>query len=481
MTTVREYVRLALERSEHLGHLALERYRALSTAGKLAVWLWASLHVLFGVLFWLIGPERIFASFAGLADRVRDLPLGWLVLSLVIVVTSIPPLVGYGTAQTLVGFAYGVLPGFYISASSCLVGGAVAFLVVRRLIGLFAPYIQRDKTFAALSRAVRVKGLPLIVLLRLCPFPYPYSNAFFASIETVSLQEFMLATLAITPKLLLHVFIGHRTYLFADPTSRHKMDSTTRWINGIFMVVGTLLGVGTSWYLYKLTMRYVEEAAEGEEDEQDALEAGLLQDVDELLDDADVFDDSDGGSSATKAHDDGTRNADQVADSTLYASPRVPEGALLDVGDSSAPDSTLEPPLRPRVSISYPRGAGPSRPSDLIDTEAEAEAEAGGEGEADGWGDAFSDYSAREGLRPSIELDSISIGRSPPPLPRTGSVGAKGHARGDSAAWGLNDDDGGDGGCGGGDEEGEESAPLDMEPVAQATLGFNGREKKRID
>lgn len=130
MVAAREYVRLALERSEHLGRLALERYRALSTAGKCAVWLWASLHVLFGALFWLIGPEAIFAAFAGLADRVRDLPHGWLLLSLVIVVTSIPPLVGYGTAQTLVGFAYGVLPGFYISAGSCLVGGAVAFLCV---------------------------------------------------------------------------------------------------------------------------------------------------------------------------------------------------------------------------------------------------------------------------------------------------------------------------------------------------------------
>lgn len=219
--TAREYVRFALERSEHLGTLALDRYRALSKPGKLAVWLWASLHVVFGALFWLIGPERIFAWFAGLADDVRETPHGWLILSVVIVVTSIPPLVGYGTAQTLVGFAYGVLPGFWISAASCLVGGALAFLVVRRLIGLFAPYIQRDKTFAALSRAVRVKGtfapalltgkrrvgpdslpadlpetgLPLIVLLRLCPFPYPYSNAFFASIETVSLQEFMLATL----------------------------------------------------------------------------------------------------------------------------------------------------------------------------------------------------------------------------------------------------------------------------------------------
>jgi uncharacterized membrane protein YdjX (TVP38/TMEM64 family) len=305
MMIAREYVRLALERSEHLGTLALDWYRALSKPGKLAVWLWASLHLVLGALFWLIGPERIFAWFARLADDVRETPNGWWILSLVIVVTSIPPLVGYGTAQTLVGFAYGVLPGFWISAASCLVGGAVAFLVVRRLIGLFAPYIQRDKTFAALSRAVRVKGalasssfsnpsahnlpadppgtagLPLIVLLRLCPFPYPYSNAFFASIETVSLQEFMLATLSVSVRrlvspsghgrsqqtslnwqshhtkaaavrfspsrplfrswsqgqsaenglaLLRHVFIGHRTYLFADPTSRHKMDSTTRWI-----------------------------------------------------------------------------------------------------------------------------------------------------------------------------------------------------------------------------------------------------------
>ena len=158
MMTAREYVRLALERSEHLGTLALDRYRALSKPGKLAVWLWVSLHLVFGALFWLIGPERIFAWFAALADDVRETPNGWWILSLVIVVTSIPPLVGYGTAQTLVGFAYGVLPGFWISAASCLVGGAVAFLVVRRLIGLFAPYIQRDKTFAALSRAVRVKG-----------------------------------------------------------------------------------------------------------------------------------------------------------------------------------------------------------------------------------------------------------------------------------------------------------------------------------
>ncbi|GAA5980241.1 hypothetical protein JCM10908_001584 [Rhodotorula pacifica] len=462
--SAREYVRLALARSEHLTNLALERYRSLSKTGKTAVWVWALLHFVFGALFWLIGPERIFAWFAGLADEVREMPNGWLLLSLVIVITSIPPLVGYGTAQTLVGFAYGVLPGFYISAGSCLVGGAVAFLVVRRLIGLFAPYIQRDKTFAALSRAVRVKGLPLIVLLRLCPFPYPYSNAFFASIETVSLQEFLLATLAITPKLLLHVFIGHRTYLFADPASRHKMDSTTRWINGIFMVVGTLLGIGTSWYLYKLTMRYVEEAAEG--DEQDALEAGLLQDVDELLDGVGTSGGEDeegthqhgrGGGEAEPEVYDGSRAVSSQKQKQQEAAVTgvVPEGDLLDVGTEPEPQPEPNPrPTRPPA----PAPALGRRSLALTDED------------ADGWGDAFSDYSGREGGRgDSIELDSRSTHE------KTAARQGRGHARGDSAAWGLDDDD--DGG------EEEELADLGDEGQGSPAVfaGLPSREKKRID
>lgn len=170
-----------LERAEHLTHVALERYRDLSLTGKAIVWFTALLNLVSGIGFLVIGPERIFAWFASLADDIRDMPYGWVLLSLIIVVTSIPPLIGYGTAQTLVGFAYGVAHGFVISAVSCLLGGAVAFLcalsldrahrvrsrlisvrgdcrLVRRLVHLFAPYLRRQKTFAALSRAVRVKG-----------------------------------------------------------------------------------------------------------------------------------------------------------------------------------------------------------------------------------------------------------------------------------------------------------------------------------
>ncbi|GAA5908179.1 uncharacterized protein JCM6883_004297 [Sporobolomyces salmoneus] len=272
-------------------------YESLNPRAKLLLWIWIALHIVGMIAFWWIGWENIFAWMAQLADNVRELRYGWLILSGIVVVTSLPPLIGYGTAQTLIGFAFGVMPGFFISAGSCLVGGVFAFVVVRKLVRFFAPFIHKDKTFQALSNAVRVKGLPLIVLLRLCPFPYPYSNAFFASVESVTLGQFFLATLTITPKLLLHVFIGHRTYLFADPTSRHRMDPFSRYLNLGFMLFGTLLGMGTSWYLYKTTMRFVEEAERerielgeegGDEEEGEGdLETGLLGRVDELLDEED--------------------------------------------------------------------------------------------------------------------------------------------------------------------------------------------------
>ncbi|GAA6047296.1 hypothetical protein JCM3770_001873 [Rhodotorula araucariae] len=268
-------------RAQEYGESAIARYRAMSCAGKAVVLGFFVLNLFFLVGFWVVGPEKVFEQFALWADFIAASPYGWAILFGIIVFTSVPPLLGYGTAQTLVGFAYGVWPGFAISAASCLAGGAFAFLVVRHFIRYFAPFVHQDTTFQALSRAVRAKGLPLMMMLRLCPFPYPWSNAFFASIETVTLGQFLLATLAITPKLLLHVFIGHRTYLFADPNSRHAMDPLSKWLNGAFVLLGTVLGAGTSWYLYRLTMRYVAESADL--DSAEDLEAGLLDEVDGML------------------------------------------------------------------------------------------------------------------------------------------------------------------------------------------------------
>ncbi|GAA5832254.1 hypothetical protein JCM11251_004296 [Rhodosporidiobolus azoricus] len=273
------------ELSQEYAQKALDRYRGLSPLWKALFWFWVAMHFVMIGGVWYIGMDTIFAYFAGLADSVRQLKFGWLLLSSIVVLTSLPPLIGYGTAQTIIGYAWGVYPGFFISAGSCLAGGAFAFLVLRRFIHWFAPYLKRNPTFDALSKAVKRRGLPLIIMIRLCPFPYPYSNLFFASIETVSFWEFILATLTITPKLLLHVFVGHRMYLMSDPNSPQNHDSTSYWLNMLLMFFGSLLGFGVSYYLYRETMRIVEETnaqVPGSEGETD-LEAGLLDDVDEML------------------------------------------------------------------------------------------------------------------------------------------------------------------------------------------------------
>lgn len=87
--------------------------------------------------------------------------------------------------------------------------------------------------------------------------------------------------------------------MFADPNERNKMDSSTRLINAIYIGLGTLIGAATSYYIYRLTMFYVQEA-----DFQNAanLEAGgLMSDVDELLGEDDDDEEDEDGDGVTRA------------------------------------------------------------------------------------------------------------------------------------------------------------------------------------
>lgn len=138
--------------------------------------------------------------------------------------------------------------------AGCVSGAVVSFILGRTLLAsVFRGLLKDDKIFKALSKAVKIKGFPLILLIRFCPFPFPYSNLFFSAFESVSLLQFFLATLALTPKLLLHCYIGSQMFSFADPESRNRMDPTTKLINGAYIIVGTTLGAFTGWYLYRVS------------------------------------------------------------------------------------------------------------------------------------------------------------------------------------------------------------------------------------
>ncbi|KAH8919663.1 hypothetical protein BT69DRAFT_1193785, partial [Atractiella rhizophila] len=232
-------------------------YSSLSPSTRSFVHLYLAINTALFVLVLILGPQTIFNQLALWGKSLEQSEYGWALLLVLIVASSFPPLVGYGTCITICGFAFGVWRGWLIAVVGCLLGSTLSFIVCRLALKRFLPFLDASPTFSALATAVRAKGTSLVILIRFCPFPFPYSNLFFASIESVSISQFLLATLFITPKLLLHVFTGSRLYLLSDEEERLKMDSTAKALNAVYVILGSLLGIGTGWYVWRLTQKHV--------------------------------------------------------------------------------------------------------------------------------------------------------------------------------------------------------------------------------
>ncbi|KAK4704324.1 hypothetical protein P7C70_g1879, partial [Phenoliferia sp. Uapishka_3] len=335
----------AYERGVALTKSALARYEALPQGGKIAVWAYVAIHVLFGAAVWIITPVKLLEQVAQWGKELQGNPYGWVLLLGLIILTSFPPLFGYGTCITLCdfypslvrlcsavhnltlrrcGFAFGVWRGWMLGALGCVLGSLISFSITRQLVGWFAPYLGRDKTFRALAAAVRVKGLPLVVLIRLCPFPFTYSNLFFASIESVS---------------------------------------------GAYVVVGSALGAFTSWYLYQLTMKYVEDINLDDEG-QDLEAAGLVDDIDAMLEE-----DDEETSRPTSPFEDDATTPRAESRSPAYAAVPLPPAKSTTSKSTKSPKSTPIPltPYRDSPRESLENGQKSGRPSE-------------------DWGGTFSDF-----------------------------------------------------------------------------------------
>jgi uncharacterized membrane protein YdjX (TVP38/TMEM64 family) len=126
------------------------------------------------------------------------MPTGWVILSAFIseftptlriqltltrlrqVITSIPPLIGGSTTLTVCGFAYGIKSFAFVAPAACI-GAAFAFLTLRYFFReRVRKFTQKQEKWRALEAVIAAKGLPLIILIRLAPLPWTYSNALFA-------------------------------------------------------------------------------------------------------------------------------------------------------------------------------------------------------------------------------------------------------------------------------------------------------------
>ncbi|CAG8564147.1 8502_t:CDS:2 [Ambispora gerdemannii] len=212
------------------------------------------LFITFTVLFFVFEKPILTAPFA---QQVRELQYGYLMLTSLIIVTCFPPLPGYSSLIMLSGFIYGFPLGFAPALCGALIGSMTCFGLFRSMCKNYTDkLVGQDRRFAALAVAIHHEGFKIIFLIRLSPFPITYSNAFFASIRSVSLWKFTLATILTMPKLLIHVFIGSR---LANLTN--ELDSTSRLINYLSIGIGLILFFIATWWLYNKTMEAARNAA----------------------------------------------------------------------------------------------------------------------------------------------------------------------------------------------------------------------------
>ncbi|KAI9512165.1 Golgi apparatus membrane protein TVP38 [Russula earlei] len=237
----------------------IRRFRKLPISGKLLILSFTLFYCVLVALIFVIKPGRIAQSFYDLGQRIRGHPLGWLLLATLIQIISIPPMIGHTTMLNLCGFTYG-MKGFLVAAPASLVASAVVFVVLRYLFGdVLRSWSEKNQTWRALETVIDAKGLPLIILIRISPFPpWVYSNSLFASIQSVSVWEFMAATACCFPKHLLYVFIGARMAPLSDGKQREHMDTQTKVVNIILIVVGIVSAVASGWILYALVKRQLQ-------------------------------------------------------------------------------------------------------------------------------------------------------------------------------------------------------------------------------
>jgi hypothetical protein len=139
----------------------------------------------------------------------------------------------------------------------------VSFLLSRHLLkGFVSRLIEKDPRFAALALTIKHDGIKLLIMIRLCPLPYSLSNGALSTIPTVTWQQFMLATALVSPKLLLHVFVGSKLGELAEKGK--EMDARTKAISYVSIIIGVIAGGVTGFVIYRQTKIRAKELEEQE-------------------------------------------------------------------------------------------------------------------------------------------------------------------------------------------------------------------------
>ncbi len=241
-----------INNAEKIQRRLIKVYQKLSSLQRALVVVFLILDLVLVILFFVYN-EKLFRFLKPHAVSWKETTGGWTVLWGLTFLTAFPPMIGYSMCGTMAGFVYGVGEGWMILASATVIGSTCSFLLSRSVLQNYVErLVANDKRFAALTLTVKHDGLRLLCMIRLCPLPYSLSNGAISTFPTVHPLMYALATAIVSPKLLIHVFIGSR--LGAIGENGGQMSVGAKAVNWVSISVGGLVGAFTGWYIYQRTM-----------------------------------------------------------------------------------------------------------------------------------------------------------------------------------------------------------------------------------
>ncbi|KAG2360435.1 Golgi apparatus membrane protein TVP38 [Suillus spraguei] len=241
---------------------------------KPLIWIIVLFYVCSATFIIAVTPARIAQFIYDIAQRLRHLPYGYMILIVVMIVASFPPFFGHGSLLNLFGFIYG-MRGFYPAVVGTLAASIIVFVTLRLM---FAKRLRlrtsTNERWRALEAVIRSRGTPLIILIRMSSvLPWAWSNSLFASIASVSLLQFFIATLFLLPNVFVRVLVGSRVAGFFDRTQRSRMYAQTKVLNSFLIIGGILSTVLASSLVYYFIQKEIKRLRASSSSERDEIAA----------------------------------------------------------------------------------------------------------------------------------------------------------------------------------------------------------------
>lgn len=252
---VNDSIRDRLASFNNLGQQILEWYQKQSLLRRIMIIIGGILGG-FTMIMLLVFHVFIIKFLVWLSDKWQEFTFGKAILFSLVFMVGFPPLIGFSALSMLTGMVYGFRYGFPLLATASITGSFCSFLVFRYLLHNQAErLVNSNKKFRAFAEILRDdSSLLLLVLLRLCPLPYSLSNGALAAIPELPALTYFLASLITSPKLLIHIFVGHKLKELGDVTK----GKSTKFIDVISILITVAASSITTYIIYNKMQQKLE-------------------------------------------------------------------------------------------------------------------------------------------------------------------------------------------------------------------------------